>query len=64
MTEHSLDETSPLLETIPDPEAIRARLSQLVREQHVLRSLLRVAERKAKATAKCRPSSQEGTHVH
>jgi hypothetical protein len=35
-----------LIETIPDAQLIRERLSCLMREQDLLRSLLRVAERK------------------
>jgi hypothetical protein len=39
----------PLLDVIPPPEAIKDRLTQLVREQQLLRSLLRVSRRKAEA---------------
>jgi hypothetical protein len=38
--------TSELIEAIPSPQAIRQRLAHLMREQDILRSLLRVAERK------------------
>jgi hypothetical protein len=41
--------SADLLAGIPDPEAIRARLSVLAREVNVLRSLLRVAERQSRA---------------
>jgi hypothetical protein len=39
----------PLLDGIPAPEVIKDRLAQLVREQQLLRSLLRVSRRKAEA---------------
>ena len=39
-----------LLDAIPDPETIRARLSQLAKESNALRSLLRVAERTGEPT--------------
>lgn len=35
-----------IIESIPNPLEIRDRLAQLMREQDLLRSLLRVAERK------------------
>ena len=40
------DQTKNLLDTIPDPPTIRSRLAQLIREQNLLRSLLRVADKK------------------
>jgi hypothetical protein len=38
---------SALIDTIPDPEAIRQRLSEITREAALLRTLLRASERKA-----------------
>jgi hypothetical protein len=38
-------DASPILEAIPDPETIRRRMAALLREQMILRGLLRVAER-------------------
>jgi hypothetical protein len=35
-----------LLDVIPDPQAIRARLGEVLREANLLRSTLRLAERK------------------
>jgi hypothetical protein len=40
-----------LLEAIPPPPVIRRRLAQLMREQDLLRSLLRVSERKQREAA-------------
>jgi hypothetical protein len=36
----------PLLDTIPDPPAIRSRLSELAAEADLLRALLRLLERR------------------
>jgi hypothetical protein len=36
---------SPILDTLPTPELLRARLSELATEANFLRSLLRVLER-------------------
>jgi hypothetical protein len=36
----------PLLESIPPPTIIRARMAELMREQELLRSLLRTSEHK------------------
>jgi hypothetical protein len=36
-----------ILQTIPDPDTVRAWLAECIREAALLRSLLRVAERKA-----------------
>jgi hypothetical protein len=38
-----------LYDTIPDPDTIRSRLAELAREQALLRSLLRIAMKKARA---------------
>ncbi len=38
-------------ETIPAPETIRARLAEIAREQALLRSLLRLANKKAQGGA-------------
>jgi hypothetical protein len=51
MTETTTNTTSKSaspLEAIPDPQVIRARLGECLRETAMLRSLLRVAERAAK----------------
>jgi hypothetical protein len=42
---------SNFLEAIPAPDEIRDRLSQLAQERNILRTMLRLAERKAKAQA-------------
>lgn len=47
-----------LYDTIPDPDTIRARLAELAKEQALLRSLLRLATKKAQARA----SAQKGGH--
>ena len=39
---------STLLESIPDPDTVRDWLATAIREAALLRSLLRVAERKAR----------------
>jgi hypothetical protein len=44
----------PLIETIPSPDAVRARLAQLIREQDILRALLRLSERKREAVERDR----------
>jgi hypothetical protein len=43
-----MSETDRLLQSLPTPEAIRARLAILIREQQILRSALRIAERARK----------------
>jgi len=43
------EKTRQLLEKIPDPKEIRARLAENVQEQALLRQLLRIAERKDRA---------------
>jgi hypothetical protein len=48
-----------IIDNIPPAETIRARLTELVREQHALRALLRVAERAEKARAQRRKSSRQ-----
>jgi hypothetical protein len=44
----------PLIQTIPSPDSVRARLAQLVREQDILRALLRVSEHKREAVERDR----------
>jgi hypothetical protein len=39
----------PLLARIPEPTKVRARLAQLVREQSLLRCLLRLSQKKQEA---------------
>jgi hypothetical protein len=43
------NESTSLLESIPDAEAIRALLAQKLREAGILRQLLKAAERKRMA---------------
>ncbi len=42
---------SPLIETIPNPEPVRLRLTEIYREAAILRRLLRLAEQKNKASS-------------
>jgi hypothetical protein len=51
--------TSPL-DYVPDPELVRDRLSQLFAEAALLRSLLRLAERKERL----KESTANGREVH
>jgi hypothetical protein len=39
----------PILDRIPTPDAVRARLAQLARERYLLRSFLRLAHQKQEA---------------
>ncbi len=45
-----------LIEQIPDPDTVRGWLAESIRRSDLLRSLLRVAIRKA---AHCRPGARE-----
>jgi hypothetical protein len=45
---HSLSAPPDLIEKLPDPDAVRERLSCAVREVQLLRQLLRLAERAAR----------------
>jgi hypothetical protein len=54
-----LHPTDNLLDAIPDPLTIRSRLAQLMREQDLLRSLLRVSERKQREAATNAPQGKE-----
>lgn len=56
-----LDTLDPI-NAIPDPETIRARLSEAVREVDLLRRLLRLAVRAAKERPE-RVSRREVAHV-
>jgi hypothetical protein len=47
----------PLIEKIPDPQTVRDWLAKAIRQAAILRSLLRVAERKA--THQSRAARQE-----
>jgi hypothetical protein len=51
-----------LLESIPPPPVIRKRLAQLMREQDMLRSLLRVSERKERDASGAARPCQEVRH--
>ena len=52
--------TGKLTDAIPDPAAIRRRLAQLMREQDVLRALLRIAERTQQQGAAAPAAKREG----
>ena len=52
-----------ILDAIPDPTAIRSRLAQLMREQDLLRSLLRLAERKQSKKPSDGQSYRETAHA-
>ncbi len=54
----------PLIEQIPGPDAIKSRMAQLVREQQLLRSLLKLSHRKAEALDRERQQSQQGGPTH
>jgi hypothetical protein len=41
---------SPILQGLPDPGAIRSRLTELAREANFLRSLLRVMDRRPRGS--------------
>jgi hypothetical protein len=45
---HHLDALPELIDKIPEPDAVRERLSSAVREVQLLRQLLRLAERASK----------------
>ena len=55
-------QTGNLLDAIPDPPAIRYRLAQLMREQDLLRTLLRVAERNQQGQTAL-TARREATHA-
>jgi hypothetical protein len=50
----------PLIESIPDPETVRSRLAQIVREQQLLRSLLRLSRQREEAAQRERAQRQGG----
>jgi hypothetical protein len=54
------DSYSDLIEQIPDPATVRGWLAESIRRCDLLRSLLRVATRKA---AYCRPPAREQQEV-
>jgi hypothetical protein len=57
-------EQLPLIQDIPDPETVRSRLAQIVREQAILRGLLRLSQRKQQAVERDRQQRCEGgAHV-
>jgi hypothetical protein len=49
------------LESIPDQQAVRARLAELARERVLLRGLLKLAQRKEQAMQCEAPLQSEGT---
>ncbi len=52
MTVSTSDDPHTLVESIPDPAIIRARLDELRAEARLLRELLPVAQRRKRLTAK------------
>jgi hypothetical protein len=50
------------LDTIPDPETVRARLGEVLREATLLRSLLRLAEQAKKAQSVRQGGRNHGRH--
>ena len=52
--------TTPLIDAIPEPGLIRQRLAHLMREQDLLRALLRVAERKQREQERQRQQGGPG----
>ena len=57
------DLSSHLIEEIPDPETVRLLLADAIRSKELLRSLLRVAQRKANYPPPKRPDIQNSTSV-
>ena len=55
------DLSSHLIEEIPDPETVRLLLADAIRSKELLRSLLRVAQRKANYPPPKRPDIRSGT---
>jgi hypothetical protein len=51
----------PLIESIPDPETVRSRLAQIVREQQLLRSLLRLSRQREEAAQRERAQRPGGS---
>jgi hypothetical protein len=54
-----LDEL-PLIRVIPDPNSIKTRMAQLVREQRLLRALLRLSQSKQDALVR---EQQQACHA-
>lgn len=52
-------EQLPLISQIPDEQAVRLRLAQLVREQTLLRTMLRLARQKQDAQERDRLQREE-----
>jgi hypothetical protein len=55
-----LAKENPILHSLPEPSAIRSRLSQLATEANFLRALLRLAERNPAQRGGLRGESQKG----
>jgi hypothetical protein len=53
-------ENLPLIDCIPDAEAVRSRLAQLTREEAILRKLLKVSEEKEQAAERERLQRPQG----
>lgn len=49
-----------LIESVPDPDAIRARIAQIGRERSFLRSLLRLSKRRERTLSKCAQGEERG----
>lgn len=53
-------QTPSLVERIPDPDTVRDRLSQAVREVELLRRMLRLSERAQKLQRHSEPQREAG----
>lgn len=51
-----------LLEGIPEPDAIRSRLEENLRESRLLRRMLRLAQQKEELRQQSQGRSREGQH--
>jgi hypothetical protein len=54
---------TPLLQAIPDPDAVRSRLAQLANERELLKLLLRLSQRKEQARERVLAQQQEAAHA-
>lgn len=54
---------SAILETIPSPDAIRSRLTQLANERALLKSLLRLSQQKEQAASRLKQHQQGGNRA-
>ncbi len=58
------DNVGSPIEAIPDPQTIRQRLAQLVRERALLKSLLKLSQRKQQETAAQQAPTRPGGPNH